>query len=599
MEKMKSHLDHAQQKQNEALQRAEMAERQANVSLLQLSSSGANTLQKSCSRQEALEDKTKHATEKEATAVAVGLTLECDYDSMLGDGKDGAGFNEGLAREVQTALGIARSSVQVLCHQRGSIKAEIVLRRSDDGQGNVLTTEQAAMQVVELMARQDGLLLPAALLSFASRAELHGAITEALVSAVDSVVQNAAKRMAESHQVVQHLLAKLDAYEEERTRDLASGKADKQKRLASQQTHDDWRQALSWGMLEVETVLDTLCSQLQQSMGSERALRSALNDSIFLVQALTQTNAQHESNQQATIESLAGAEQQRDSLLCRVDSLSLHLSATEQERDSLLAAVDETAPQLEQRHLVLRERDELQREITTIRGECKDLTQMLSIAQTQSQEHLANLAAHEDTTAITTKQVHQRYGAIIQSLWAAVIELENTCDELKSRSWQGARGAVFQVAAFACRTAYQPANVALGSSGSRVSRHFYVKTPFKAPPKFCTSKEIKNARNYMLLDGVLKLMYVCYLQRQCLRRLGVWIGRLQSIRTVSELVLRSFYEYVLQDQMIHWRNMKRRLQHCRRIACRNLGDATAPRRSLRQLADSFLWWRVTSSGCSR
>jgi predicted nucleic acid-binding Zn-ribbon protein len=123
--------------------------------------------------------------------VAVALTIEADYDELLSDVDSAVDFNVSLQTDVQLALGVAKSSVQVLCHRRGSIIAEIVLRRSDDGQGNSFTPQQLATQLQALAARQDGPLQQLPVGKLVKTVEIHGPIPEALVVAVSSAMQDA------------------------------------------------------------------------------------------------------------------------------------------------------------------------------------------------------------------------------------------------------------------------------------------------------------------------------------------------------------------------------------------------------------------------
>ena len=68
---------------------------------------------------------------KDATYSALPVVVEVhmclDYDSTFQDAGSTSAFNISLEKEVSIALGVAPSSVAVLCHQRGSIIAQVVV----------------------------------------------------------------------------------------------------------------------------------------------------------------------------------------------------------------------------------------------------------------------------------------------------------------------------------------------------------------------------------------------------------------------------------------------------------------------------------------
>ena len=63
--------------------------------------------------------------------VCVALTIDRDFDETLGDPNRTAEFDRTLQRDVSAMLGVPIESVQVLCHQRGSIIAHVVLFSED------------------------------------------------------------------------------------------------------------------------------------------------------------------------------------------------------------------------------------------------------------------------------------------------------------------------------------------------------------------------------------------------------------------------------------------------------------------------------------
>ena len=72
-------------------------------------------------------------TAEEVTPVAVAITLSKDFEATFTDEAAVQQLDAGLQEDICAALGVDLAAVSVLCHQRGSIIAEVALRGSGDG----------------------------------------------------------------------------------------------------------------------------------------------------------------------------------------------------------------------------------------------------------------------------------------------------------------------------------------------------------------------------------------------------------------------------------------------------------------------------------
>ena len=103
--------------------------------------------------------------------------------------------------DVQVALGVADASVQVLCHQRGSVIAQVVLRASEDQEGKMRTARELAAKLQNLVKTQDRVLQELPVVRFAKKVDIHGPIPEALAAALNSAVQDMARQGGASTEV--------------------------------------------------------------------------------------------------------------------------------------------------------------------------------------------------------------------------------------------------------------------------------------------------------------------------------------------------------------------------------------------------------------
>jgi len=131
---------------------------------------------------------------------AVALTLDRDYDDLLGDLVSKTEFNHAIQNDVSMSLGVPKSTVQVLCHQRGSIVAEVVLMGVDgeisdrvpeydmpsDFERKMMTPERLAQQLVHSVNSKDSKFRSLPMGQFAVDAQMHGPVAKTICTAVQN-----------------------------------------------------------------------------------------------------------------------------------------------------------------------------------------------------------------------------------------------------------------------------------------------------------------------------------------------------------------------------------------------------------------------------
>jgi len=129
--------------------------------------------------------------------IAVALTLDCDFDENMQDSESRTRFNESLASDLSAVLGVPKSSLQIVCHQRGSVVVEVVLTGANDEIGNTLldyddrTNQQLAQQLVDLVQDGDKRLSTLLMGKYITRAQVHGPIANLVCKAVMQAVESA------------------------------------------------------------------------------------------------------------------------------------------------------------------------------------------------------------------------------------------------------------------------------------------------------------------------------------------------------------------------------------------------------------------------
>ena len=141
--------------------------------------------------------------------MAVALTYECDFDATLSSPETAAKFDAQVQQEVSTALGIPAASVQVMCHQRGSVVAEVALKKTHmpPGEGDCRSAGQLANELVALAQDADSDLRRMPLGKLVRGATVDGPIAErlcdlmarALVNGVAGTLQAKVEKVSERH----------------------------------------------------------------------------------------------------------------------------------------------------------------------------------------------------------------------------------------------------------------------------------------------------------------------------------------------------------------------------------------------------------------
>jgi hypothetical protein len=135
--------------------------------------------------------------------VAVGLTLDVNFDhvnrSAASVSDCVSDFNRELQEIVSASLKVPAATVLVLCHQRGCIKATVVLIGDDDDQ-HTRTPSELAQELINVVGPQgEGLRTRSLLGSYVKKAQVLGPIALPICKAVqDAVATSQAMRLSAS-----------------------------------------------------------------------------------------------------------------------------------------------------------------------------------------------------------------------------------------------------------------------------------------------------------------------------------------------------------------------------------------------------------------
>eukprot|EP00961_Rhodomonas_salina_P262513 3547700-Rhodomonas_salina.1 len=118
-------------------------------------------------------------------SIAVAVKLDCPYEETMIDFDQLAAFNMLLKEDVCTSLAIGQTSVDVMCHQRGSVIAEVVISGWGGKDGQASRSAQAlAEELVEQVNGKGGKFKKRPLGRLALNAEVHGYIEGPVCDAV-------------------------------------------------------------------------------------------------------------------------------------------------------------------------------------------------------------------------------------------------------------------------------------------------------------------------------------------------------------------------------------------------------------------------------
>ena len=122
-------------------------------------------------------------TAEEVTPVAVAITLSKDFEATFTDEAAVQQLDAGLQEDICAALGVDLAAVSVLCHQRGSIIAEVALRGSGDGR-DARSAASLSAELVSQVKDCSSALRSRPIGSVAMQAEVHGVVSEPVCLAV-------------------------------------------------------------------------------------------------------------------------------------------------------------------------------------------------------------------------------------------------------------------------------------------------------------------------------------------------------------------------------------------------------------------------------
>jgi hypothetical protein len=118
-------------------------------------------------------------------------------------------FDQALEHDVSLSLGVPKGTVQVLCHQKGSVVAEIVLMgvggevsdpvsdyvMPSEIEAKLMTPERLARQLVDSVITADSNFRMSPMGQFATKAQIHGPIAKPILAAVKKSTVDELERM--------------------------------------------------------------------------------------------------------------------------------------------------------------------------------------------------------------------------------------------------------------------------------------------------------------------------------------------------------------------------------------------------------------------
>jgi hypothetical protein len=122
--------------------------------------------------------------------VSIALTIGGDFDEMFGDPNRTIEFDRTLQEDVSTVLDVPLDSVQVLCHQRGSIIAEVVLFGDETDETQKAPAQLAQDLVRSVRQMQEGIVRTKELGRCIKSAEVRGPIARPVCTAVQAALSS-------------------------------------------------------------------------------------------------------------------------------------------------------------------------------------------------------------------------------------------------------------------------------------------------------------------------------------------------------------------------------------------------------------------------
>ena len=137
--------------------------------------------------QAAIQEERAKALDVASFPHCVALTLSADYDELMACEESTLRFELALKHQVCSVLGLQPDSVALLCHQRGSVKTQVVLLQGSlhDGSSSK-SVQQLAYDLAQAAVDVKSVFSSSGLKICAASAEVTGPISPAVLAAVQS-----------------------------------------------------------------------------------------------------------------------------------------------------------------------------------------------------------------------------------------------------------------------------------------------------------------------------------------------------------------------------------------------------------------------------
>ena len=187
---------------------------------------------------------------------SVGLTIPCRFEDVMQTAETRQAFDKKLRESVRRALDISPESIDILCHQRGSVKAEVVLDAIPVEETNKTKHARSAKSLAKELSKastdptspfsKNGLML------CATSAEVHGPVSTSLLKVMRSAMSQQRDFLGSS---------RLETMEEAKRRGTRQLDA-KRLRATLQRGWDQWRSNTA----DIRRLKHLSCKALKQFM---------------------------------------------------------------------------------------------------------------------------------------------------------------------------------------------------------------------------------------------------------------------------------------------------------------------------------------------
>ena len=123
--------------------------------------------------------------------MAIALRFDCNFDKTVAGTKERTQFNMQIQKDVSTALGIPEEAIEVLCHQRGSVIAEIILKKvNSEGTGTVRSAAALADELAKQATDKNSSFRKKEVGKLAVGANIHGPIAQAMCDIISTIYES-------------------------------------------------------------------------------------------------------------------------------------------------------------------------------------------------------------------------------------------------------------------------------------------------------------------------------------------------------------------------------------------------------------------------